>query len=115
MTELKKNNQMEYIEIKESRDSNDAKYFRAKERIAEMKKFYNGLLSYIVFIAFLGALNYYTNEWRYMWFLWAAFGWGLGIAFQAIKVFGMNPFFGRNWEERKIREFMEEDEKNKWN
>jgi len=51
-----------------------------------------------------------------MWFLWAAFGWGLGLAFKAIKVFGMNPFFGKDWEERKIREFMKEDEQqNKWN
>lgn len=116
MTNLKKKNQMEYLEIKESRNSNDARYLRAKERIAEMKKFYSKLLSYVVFIAFFAALNYYTNGWNYMWFLWIAFGWGIGLVFKAIKIFGMNPFFGRGWEERKIREFMEEDEQqNRWN
>ena len=91
------------------------KYFRAKERVEQVKKFYMGLLSYIFFILFLAAINYWTNEWSYPWFLWAAFGWGIGLMFHAIKVFGLNPFFGRNWEERKIKEFMNEDEnKNRW-
>ncbi|NNM18010.1 MAG: 2TM domain-containing protein, partial [Croceitalea sp.] len=71
--------------------------------------------SYIVVITGLGILNYYTNGWRYMWFLWAAFGWGIGIFFHAINTFNLNPFFGRNWEKRKIQEFMEKDQdKNKW-
>lgn len=91
------------------------KYLRAKERVAEVKKFYSSLMSYAVVITFLGALNYYTDEWNYPWFLWAALGWGIGLIFQAIRVFGKNPFFGRNWEERKIKEFMQEDERvNRW-
>ena len=50
-----------------------------------------------------------------MWFLWAAFGWGIGIIFHAIKTFNLNPFFGKGWEERKIKEIMREDEhKNRW-
>ncbi|MCM4165723.1 MULTISPECIES: 2TM domain-containing protein [unclassified Arenibacter] len=91
------------------------KYFRAKERVAAIKKFYMGLMSYFVFIGFLAALNYWTDQWRYPWFLWAAFGWGIGLVFHAIKVFGLSPFFGKNWEERKIKEYMEEDEpRNRW-
>jgi len=86
------------------------RYFKAKDRMEEIKKFYINLLSYIFFIAFLAAVNYYTNEWDYPWFLWAAFGWGIGIIFKAAKVFGINPFLGKNWEERKIKEFMHEDE-----
>ena len=60
-------------------DSKENKYLRAKEQVAEIKKFYTSLLFYVIFIAFLGGLNYYTNQWRYMWFLWAAFGWGISI------------------------------------
>lgn len=116
MTNSKDKDQMELIEYKEQNSTRDAKYLRAKERITEIKKFYGNLITYVVFIAFLGALNYYTNGWDNMWFLWAAFGWGIGIAFKAVKVFGLNPFLGRNWEERKIREFMEEEEEqNRWN
>jgi hypothetical protein len=91
------------------------KYLRAKERVECVKKFYTGLISYVVVISFLGGLNYYLNEWRYPWFLWAAFGWGLGLIFQAIRTFGLNPFFGKDWEERKIKEYMNnDDQRNRW-
>lgn len=91
------------------------KYFRAKEKVAEVKKFYTGLTTYLIFMVLLAGINYYADQWRYPWFLWAAFGWGIGLVFQAIKAFGLNPFFGRNWENRKIQEFMQDDEnKNRW-
>jgi len=91
------------------------KYFRAKERVACIRKFYSSLISYIVFITLLGALNYWIDEWRYPWFLWAAFGWGIGLVFQAIKAFRFNPFFGKDWEDRKIKELMRKDEElKKW-
>ncbi len=85
------------------------KYFRAKERVECIKKFYTSLVSYVVIISLLAGLNYYIDEWRYPWFLWAAFGWGIGLVFQAVKAFGFNPFFGKGWEERKIKEFMNEE------
>lgn len=92
------------------------KYFRAKERVAAERKFYSGLLRYVFFVGLLAAINYYTNQWAYMWFLWAAFGVGIGVVFKAIKHFSLNPFFGKDWEARKIKEFMEEDEgQNRWN
>ena len=86
------------------------KYLRARERVDTLKKFYSNLTSYILVISLLAGINYWINEWRYAWFLWAAFGWGIGLLFHAFKVFGFNPIFGNDWEERKIKEFMEEDE-----
>jgi len=94
---------------------NESKYIRAKERVEELKKFYGNLTSYVVVISGLAALNYYIDGWRYMWFLWAAFGWGIGVLFHAIGTFNLNPFFGRDWEKRKIKEYMEKDEnQTKW-
>lgn len=90
------------------------KYLRAKERVAEIKKFYTGLISYVVVISMLAAVNYYVNQWSYMWFLWAAFGWGVGLVFQAAKAYQWSPFMGKNWEERKLKEFMEEEDKQQW-
>ncbi|WP_276389968.1 2TM domain-containing protein [Eudoraea chungangensis] len=93
----------------------ESKYIRAKERVEELKKFYGNLFSYVLVISVLAGINYWTNEWRYMWFLWAAFGWGIGVFFHAINTFNLNPFFGKNWEERKINEIMGEDEnQNRW-
>ncbi|MCT8339788.1 2TM domain-containing protein [Luteirhabdus pelagi] len=96
-------------------DKNSSKYFKAKERVEHIKKFYTSLIMYFIFIGFLAALNYYTNEWSYMWFLWAAFGWGIGLIFQAGKAFNWNPILGKDWEDRKMKEFMEEEEnKSRW-
>jgi len=88
------------------------KYIRAKERVADIKKYYTSLMLYVVFIGFLAALNYYTNELRYPWFLWAAFGWGIGIVIQAVKAFRWMPYMNKEWEERKIKEYMEKDSEN---
>ncbi|MAN58390.1 MAG: histidine kinase [Flavobacteriaceae bacterium] len=92
---------------------NSNRYLRAKERVEHIKKFYTSVMMYVIFIGFLAALNYYTNQWSYMWFLWAAFGWGVGLFFQAAKAFDWNPFLGRSWEERKMREFLEKEEDTK--
>ena len=94
----------------ESRDiERQNKLLRAKARVEELKKFYSGLISYVLVIGMLAAINYYIDEWRYPWFLWAAFGWGIGIIFQAVKLFAKNPFLNKNWEERKIKEYMDKD------
>lgn len=91
----------------------ETKYLRAKERVQELKKFYGNLTSYVLVISLLAAINYWTNGWSYMWFLWAAFGWGIGVIFHAMGTFNLNPFFNKDWEERKIKEFMQEDENQK--
>lgn len=93
----------------------DEKYIRAKKKVAQMRKFYSGLTKYVLVIGLLAGINYYQNEWAYAWFLWAAFGWGIGLVFRAIKTFDLNPFFGKDWERRKIEEYMrQEDGKERW-
>ncbi|WP_340202604.1 2TM domain-containing protein [Ascidiimonas sp. W6] len=91
------------------------RYMKAKEKVEAVKSFYSSLFSYVVFISLLGALNYYIDGWNYPWFLWAALGWGIGLFFKGIKAFRFNPFFNKDWEERKIKEFMNEDSnKRRW-
>ncbi len=89
----------------------ESKYIRARERVEELKKFYGNAASYVFVITLLGIVNYMTY-WEYKWFLWAALGWGIGLFFHALHTFNLNPFFSRDWEERKIRELMEEEERN---
>lgn len=90
----------------------DERLLRAQERVQELRKFYTGIATYIFVIAVLAGVNYYTNELRNPWFLWVAGFWGLGIFFHAAKLFGCNLLFGREWEERKIKEIMEEERRN---
>ena len=56
----------------------------------------------------LALINYYTNGFAYMWFLWSVFGWGIGLIFHALNTFDLNPFCGKQWEKRKMEEFMNE-------
>jgi len=95
-------------------ENSENRYQRAKERVAELKKFYSHLFSYIVVNIFLAAVNYYSNQWADPWFLWVTAGWGIGLVFDALKAYQINPLFNKDWEERKIKSFMKEEEKQKW-
>lgn len=87
-------------------------YYKAQQRVKEMKDFYGNLISYCVVIPFLIFINLYTYQ-KFQWFWFPLFGWGLGLTIHGFSVFG----YGGSWEEKKIKEIMEKDEKNKktWN
>lgn len=84
--------------------NDSAKYIRAKKRVDDIKAFYGNIVAYCIVIPFLIFLNYRTS-WDHKWFYYPMFGWGLGVVIQAFTVFG----YGSNWEDRKIRELMEND------
>jgi len=91
-------------------ESDENKYKNARERVAELKKFYSSLTTFIIVNLFFVVLNYITNGFEYMWFLWITLWWGIGLGFHALKVFGFNLIFSNDWEKRKIREYMEREE-----
>lgn len=43
-----------------------------------------------------------------------AFFWGIGLVAHGFTVFVPNWILGQNWENRKIKEFMEKEKANKW-
>ena len=98
------------LESGSSKESKEDKYFRARERVRLLKRFYGKIASYLFFNAFLAGLNYYGNQWDNMWFLWITFFWGIGLIIEAGKVFGLQALLGKNWEARKIKELMDEDD-----
>lgn len=83
-----------------------ARYEEAKKRVLEIKGFYQHLVSYLIINAALLVINLLTSP-QYLWFLWPLVGWGIGLAFHALSVFG--GLWGKSWEERKIKELMEKD------
>lgn len=76
-------------------------YERAVKRVKELKGFYGNLISYCIVIPFLVILNLMTSP-RQLWFYWPMLGWGIGLLAHGMNVFAI----GRNWEEKKIREIM---------
>jgi 2TM domain len=95
--------------------NNQESYNRAKQRVEDLKGFYGNLVSYILVNLFLVFINlkYSPNE---LWFFWPMLGWGIGVFFHAMKVFNFFPFFGKEWEEKKMKEYIEQekDNTNKW-
>lgn len=95
---------------------NEEKYKRAKKRVKEIKGFYWHLFWYLVvniFITFGSAIGevfkgesvdpiHFNFGIFSLWFFW-----GIGLVSQWLKVFGKNIIFSKDWEERKIKEYMD--------
>lgn len=96
-------------------DPNEDKLKRAKKQVEEMKGFYIHLAIYIIINSFIiiNILIRSLSDGDRFWALhtfFTPFFWGIGLAFHASKVFGFNPFFGKKWEERQIKKYIEKDE-----
>nr|WP_181364010.1 histidine kinase [Algibacter marinivivus] len=89
----------------------DDSYMRALNHVDELKGFYYSVISYCLVIPFLIFINYKTS-WSFQWFWFPMFGWGIGLAIQAFRVFVNDGAFGRKWEKRKMEEFMRNEDKN---
>jgi len=81
----------------------DADIYRmARKRVTQKRKFYTHFMSWLVMSVFFILLNLFTAD-----FFWAVFpilGWGVAIAFHAIKVFSFT--YGDDWEHREIEKEM---------
>lgn len=84
--------------------SENIAYERAVKRVKELKGFYGNLISYCIVIPFLVIINLLTSP-KQIWFYWPMLGWGIGILAHGMNVFAI----GKNWEEKKIQEIMNQD------
>ena len=99
-------------------EPNLSKLERAKKRVAELKGFFIHFMVYIfinVMITVVVSVSLMYNGYS-LWEAISNFGsfstwlfWGIGLGFHAIKVFSYNPFFNKEWEERQIQKYLDED------
>jgi hypothetical protein len=87
-----------------------ARYDRAKKRVEEIKGFYVHLFVYVLVNLSLLFINLLTSP-HHFWFYWPLFFWAIGVAAHGISVFGPDRFWGQDWEERKIKEIMDREER----
>ncbi|MCH4822839.1 2TM domain-containing protein [Gramella lutea] len=93
-------------------------YRAAQKRVKDIKGFYIHLVVYIfintaIFVVITqdtGFLNGLSTLSNYS----TAFFWGIGLFAHWASVFGPNFIFGKKWEEKKIKELMEQDKKQIW-
>lgn len=98
----------------------DKKLAKARQRVEEIKVFYKHVIIYIfvnLFLAFVWKFSFkifgdfvISNQFNDdgfthipIWFIW-----GIFLVAEAFKTFGFDNFYGRNWEERKINEYMKD-------
>ncbi|WP_288955860.1 2TM domain-containing protein [uncultured Polaribacter sp.] len=102
----------------EQKFTQEQKYVLARKRVERISKFYKHLAIYVIVNLFLSAIfivgdmndgytfkeavtDYHNYKiWMY---------WGIGIVFQALNTFGINFIFNKDWEERKVKEYMNDD------
>ncbi len=71
------------------------------EHVRDLKAFYSHLVIYLAVNSLLVLVNL-VNWGGYFWAVWPALGWGIGLLVHAAGVFEIIPFFGPEWERRRI-------------
>ena len=90
-------------------------YVRAKKKLDKLKGFYWHLFWYLavnifILISLSTKLGATKSIWHLEYFA-TPFFWGIGLFFHFLNVFGKEYLFGKQWEERKIDEFINKDKK----
>ena len=88
-----------------------SKYEAARTKMLAVKGFYRHLFFYILFNLCFFLINIKTSP-NDLWFFWPLLFWGLAVISHASTVFGFGfgKFLGKNWEEKKIKKYMEHDD-----
>lgn len=87
----------------------EKRYERAAEHVKKLKGFYGHLAVYSIFVPVFIYLNFISGS-DFPWAIFPIAGWGFGVLGHASETFEWNPFFNKDWEARKIRQYMEEDD-----
>lgn len=99
--------------------NNEKRYLQAKNRVEKISKFYKHLSVYLAVNILLSTLfiigdindgdtfnEAFFNAGNYKIWFW----WGIGIVIQAINTFGLLFILNKDWEERKLQQYIKEEE-----
>ncbi|ELX4136794.1 2TM domain-containing protein [Vibrio vulnificus] len=71
------------------------------DQVRAIKGFYSHLMTYVLVIGLLFAINLLTDS-SYIWAWWPAMGWGIGIINHGLNAFEVFNLFSAKWERRQI-------------
>jgi hypothetical protein len=84
----------------------DPRYKEARNRARRLRGFYVHALVFVLVNLGFFAVNFLTTPGKW-WFGWPTLGWGIGLMAHGLSVAAVPGLFGADWEERKIREYLE--------
>ncbi|MCD0471358.1 2TM domain-containing protein [Flavobacterium sp. JAS] len=85
-------------------------HYQAQKKVKEIRKFYEHLTVYVLCNPIVIIENLMTSP-GYLYFWWCLLGWGVAIVLHGLKAFDCFPFFNKEWEEQKIKEIIDREEK----
>jgi hypothetical protein len=89
----------------------ELKYQEAQKQVQKIKNFYIHLIVFIIvniYVIIKKTQN--IDEGETIWHAFKlAFFWGIGLVFHGMRTFDFIPIFGKDWEERKVKEIMDKE------
>ncbi|MES2747810.1 MAG: 2TM domain-containing protein [Bacteroidota bacterium] len=93
-------------------------YRMAQQKVKKLKGFYVHLIVYSLVNAFLLFSKYANLDADERFFSFSTFStvffWGIGLVAHGFSVFVPHFAFGKEWEDKKMKQFMEKEKKEKW-
>lgn len=86
------------------------RYERAKQRVDILRGFYGHAMVFVIVNLGLATYNLATSPDR-LWFTYTLAGWGIGLLAHGAYTMGTGRFLGAEWQERKIREAMDREQR----
>lgn len=77
----------------------------AINKVHRVKGFLIHLLPYVLVVSGLTVVNLLVSP-HYLWVLWVAGGWGIGLAIHGLISFGRLPFSGPAWERKQLDKYL---------
>jgi 2TM domain len=106
------------MEVINNQDNNHEAYEMAQKKVKKLKNFYIHLIVYILVNAYILIKNYSNLIEGERFFSFetfsTAFFWGIGLVAHAFSVFVPYFVLGKEWEEKKINEYMNNEKNKKW-
>lgn len=94
------------------------RYARAAKKVKRIKGFYSHLVVYLVINLMIVVINIQNLKEGESYFQWHNFStlifWGFGLLAHGMSIFMPNIILGKNWEDQKIKEYMEKEKNNRW-
>ncbi len=85
------------------------RYLSAKKKVKGIRDFYIVLCLYLFCNPIMLFVNLMWSP-EFLWSFFSIFGWGIMLVFHGMIAFDIFPFLGKDWEEKKLKEFMKKDE-----
>jgi hypothetical protein len=85
-----------------------------RKQVRRLAEFYRHAMTYVLVISLLWVIclltmRQFNGHWWGYWAIWPTLGWGIGLFFHGLSAVPRAQAWGRDWEERKVRELMERE------